>query len=66
MRDYVAAQPRTKTQYDIARELDVAPNTLSVYLSRNCVADKFIARRISLQCDIPLENLLFPPEQRTA
>lgn len=60
LREYVNAQPRTKTQSDIAAELDIAPNTLSQYLGGHRTPSREIALRLASQCDISLEGLLDP------
>jgi transcriptional regulator with XRE-family HTH domain len=56
----VDAQPRQKTQGDIARELGVSESALSSYLSGARIPSREIALRIASQCGIPLENLLDP------
>lgn len=58
LRDYVNAQPRTKTQNEIAKELGIAPSALSQYLNGVRTPSKEIALRLSDEIGIPLENLL--------
>lgn len=67
LREYVNAQPRTKTQYVIARDLGLKQNTLSQYLSGHRVPGRETALRLSRDFDISLEGLLNPtaPEAPT-
>jgi transcriptional regulator with XRE-family HTH domain len=60
LRAYVEAQPRLKSQNDIARELGISPSALSSYLSGVRMPGREVALRISAKCGIPLENLLTP------
>jgi transcriptional regulator with XRE-family HTH domain len=66
LRDYVDAQPRQKTQSDIAADLGLVPSQLSMYLNGVRRPSRDVALRISRQCGIPLEGLLDPEERRTA
>lgn len=54
------AQPRTKTQGDIAVELGIAENTLSQYLGGHRTPSREVALRLSREFDISLEGLLDP------
>lgn len=65
LRDYVDAQPRGKTQGDIARDLGIAESTLSQYLNGQA-ARRSIAERIAEQTGVPLIALLDPPEAATS
>ena len=58
LRDYVDAQPRRKTQGDIAVELGVSESALSSYLSGARTPSREIALRLSRQFGIKLESLL--------
>ena len=58
LREYVDAQPRRKTQGDIARELGISSSALSSYLSGTRVPGREVGLRLSRLCNIPLENLL--------
>lgn len=60
LRAFIDAQPRQKTQGDIARELGVSESALSSYLSGARIPAREVALRISSHCGIPLENLLNP------
>lgn len=60
LRDYVDAQPRTKTQGEIAQELDIAENTLSQYLGGHRTPSREIALRLHRDHGIDLEGLLDP------
>jgi transcriptional regulator with XRE-family HTH domain len=60
LRDYVNAQPRTKSQNEIAEELGITPSMLSEYIHGRRVPSKETALRISRQCHISLENLIDP------
>lgn len=60
LRGYVNAQPRTKTQGDIAVELGIAENTLSQYLGGHRTPSREVALRLSREFDISLEGLLDP------
>ena len=54
------AQPRTKTQGDIARELEIAENTLSQYLGGHRMPSREVALRLHRDFNIDLEGLLDP------
>lgn len=58
------AQPRTKTQGDIARELALAENTLSQYLGGHRFPAREVALRLHRDFGISLEGLLDPFGQR--
>lgn len=60
IRDYVNAQPRTKTQGEIAREMDLAENTLSQYLGGHRFPSREVALRLHRDFGISLEGLLDP------
>lgn len=62
LREYVDAQPRTKPQGEIARDLGLAENTLSQYLNGHRIPQREVALRLSRDLGIPLENLLNPPD----
>jgi plasmid maintenance system antidote protein VapI len=62
----VDAQPRTKTQGDIARELDLAENTFSQYLGRHRFPSRETALRLHREFGISLEGLLDPDSQAVA
>lgn len=60
LREFIDAQPRSKTQGAIAKELGVSESALSSYLSGARFPSREIALRLSAQCGIPLESLLSP------
>jgi DNA-binding XRE family transcriptional regulator len=57
LQEYVDAQPRTKSQEQIADELGVAPNTLWQYLKGRSSPSKEIALRLARDFNISLEGL---------
>lgn len=61
LRDYVDS--RKVTQGDIAREMKIAENTLSQYLSGRNTPSREIALRLSREFGISLEGLLDPSSQ---
>jgi transcriptional regulator with XRE-family HTH domain len=64
LRDYVNAQPRTKSQNEIAEDLGISPSALSLYLNGHRIPAREIALRLSRQCGVPLESLLDPETVR--
>jgi transcriptional regulator with XRE-family HTH domain len=66
LRDWVNAQPRTKTQGDLAADLGIAGNTLSQYLGGHRIPSRRIALRLARRCGVPLENLLTPESERAS
>jgi transcriptional regulator with XRE-family HTH domain len=60
LRDYVAVQPRQKTQGDIARELGLSESTFSQYLNGKRIPQRDTALRLSREFGISLEGLLNP------
>lgn len=60
LRDYINAQPRTKTQADIAEAMDIPAATLSAYLGGHRMPGRELALRLSKEFDISLEGLLDP------
>lgn len=60
LRDFVDAQPEGKTQGETARDLDLAENTLSQYLSGARIPTREIALRLHRDHGISLEGLLDP------
>lgn len=60
LRQFVAAQPRSKTQGEIARELGITESALSMYLSGARIPSKDVALRIRDYTGIPLDNLIDP------
>lgn len=60
LREYVDAQPRSKTQGDIARELEVSESALSGYLSKARTPNKDTAERLAKKTGIPVQYLLYP------
>jgi transcriptional regulator with XRE-family HTH domain len=65
LRGYVNAQPRTKTQGEIAVDLGLAENTLSQYLGGHRIPSREVALRLSRDFDISLEGLLDPDSVRS-
>lgn len=63
LREYVDAQPRTKTQGEIAGELGLAENTLSQYLGAHRIPSRDVALRLWREHGISLEGLLDPSIQ---
>lgn len=60
------AQPRQKTQGDIARELEVSESALSSYLSGARIPNREVALRIAKKTGIPLESLLTGVEAKAS
>lgn len=60
LRAYVDAQPRRKTQNEIAKELGLSQSQLSLYLTGARIPSREVALRLSREIGIDLENLLDP------
>lgn len=66
LRAYVDAQPRRKTQNQIAHELGLSQSQLSLYLTGARTPSRDVALRLSRQCEISLEGLLDPEEAKAS
>lgn len=66
LREYVDSRVKRVTQGDVARDLGIAENTLSQYLSGARVPDREIALRLSRDYGISLEGLLNPEQSASA
>lgn len=64
LRAYVDAQPRSKTQNEIAVELGLTPSQLSLYLTGARTPSRETALRLSREFGFDLESLLDPPAER--
>jgi plasmid maintenance system antidote protein VapI len=62
LRDYVNAQPRTKRNPEIARELGLTPGSLAAFLGWHRVPNRDTALRLSKDFGIDLQGLLEPPQ----
>ena len=60
LRAYVDAQPRRKTQNEIAGELGLSASQLSLYLTGARIPSRDVALRLSEQFSISLQGLLAP------
>lgn len=58
LRAYVDAQPRRKTQNEIARDLGLTPNMLSLYVTGARIPSREVALRLSREHGFDLESLL--------
>jgi plasmid maintenance system antidote protein VapI len=65
LREYVEAQPRQKSQGDIARELGMSESALSCYLNGKRTPGRLMGIRLSKELGIPLENLLNPDTEQS-
>lgn len=65
LRAYVDAQPRRKTQNEIAEELGLSPNMLSLYVTGARIPSREVALRLARDHGFDLESLL-DPERKTA
>lgn len=66
LRAYVDAQPRRKTQNDIAAELGLSPSQLSLYLTGARIPSREVALRLFQDFKISLEGLLDPPAEKAS
>lgn len=62
MSAYIAAQPRDKTQVQIAEELGIAPSQLSQLKLGSRGVNGGLARRLARVCRVPIETLLRPED----
>lgn len=58
LRQFVDAQPRSKSQNDIAADLGISPSALSSYLSGARVPSREVAFRLTKLTGVSLESLL--------
>jgi len=66
LRDYVNAQPRTKRNPQIARELGLTPGAMAAYLGWHRIPNRETALRLSEEFGIDLNGLLEPERQEVA
>lgn len=60
LREYVDAQPRQKSQGDIARDLGVSQSALSSYLTGARIPSRDVALRLEEKTGVPVQNLIDP------
>ena len=60
LRAYVDAQPRRKTQNEIAEDLGLTPNMLSLYVTGARIPSREVALRLAREHGFDLESLLDP------